>query len=240
MSEDRMIHKELKSRTSKKQKDERHSTHKSGVFPRYVIAVNLGILCFLVLLKAMGLGYLFVMMAWRYQMKGIYYPEVIPEGVFQFSSCYEIQDKKDTSEKSTFSPETQAPSVLPPTREKGCDIHEGQWSCCGRSCYYFSTKEKTWKESKKKCQKLHSNLIKIDDEEEQRFIQSKIKYDHWVGLQKKPDKSWLWQDGSSPSGKLNFQETTSTSDAACGRVKKTLIINGVCTNVLYYICEKHL
>ncbi|XP_054974436.1 natural killer cells antigen CD94-like [Sorex araneus] len=180
-------------------------------FPWHCIASSLGILCVLLLLATITLGYMF----------------------FQCSSKWKIQDNKVTNEKSHTLSQT--------IKEKDCDVYQGKWSCCGKNCYYFSKEEKTWNESRKSCQDLESNLIKIDDQEEQLFIQSKIKYSYWVGLHKKGTNSpWMWTDGTGPSWKLTFQATTFESEEKCGRLKSINIVDAVCTKEFHFICERNL
>ncbi|KAF3816340.1 hypothetical protein GH733_014513, partial [Mirounga leonina] len=82
-------------------------------------------------------------------------------------------------------------------RVKDYDSFQENWYCCGKSCYYFSKEEKTWERSKKSCEDLSSSLIKIDNKEEQNIIQSKIKYNYWIGLHKTEARpSWKWLDGT--------------------------------------------
>ncbi|KAB0349945.1 hypothetical protein FD754_014802 [Muntiacus muntjak] len=115
---------------------------------------------------------------------------------------------KDTNERNASVPGAEDHSVLPPST--------GKLSCYGKDCYYFSKEEKTWMESKQSCQDLGSSLIKIDDQEEQVFIQSKIKYSHWIGLE-------------------DFQNS---NDGRCGCLKSINIIPEVCSKPFPYICEK--
>ncbi|XP_054974435.1 C-type lectin domain family 7 member A-like [Sorex araneus] len=146
---------------------------------------------------------------------------------------------KYTNGKNMSSSGIEDFTTLQHNQGKYCDIYPGKWSCCEKSCYYLSTEEKTWEQSKKSCQGLESTLIKITGKEEQRFIQLKIKYSYWVGLHKKRGSSvWTWLDGTRPSPELNFQPFTSGLDEKCGHLKPTNIVAALCTREFYYICEK--
>ncbi|XP_008506834.1 C-type lectin domain family 7 member A-like isoform X1 [Equus przewalskii] len=215
MSEERVTYTELKLPYSKKQRNKRHPTRKKGEFPWRGVAIILGIICFFLLLAITGLGYMY----------------------FWNSSEGKRRDMKDAKEKNTSSLDVENHSVLPSSTGKDYDTCQEKWSCCGKNCYYFSKEEKTWDESKTSCQGLGSSLIKIDDKEEQIFIQSKIKYKHWIGLHRKgANHPWMWQDGSAPSRKLNFQQTT--PNAKCGHIKSASITTTDCTQEFHFICEK--
>nr|XP_020007433.1 C-type lectin domain family 9 member A-like [Castor canadensis] len=124
-------------------------------------------------------------------------------------------------------------------REKGYGACQGKWSCCGEKCYYFSEKEHTWEDSDKLCKDLGSSLIKIDNKEEQNFIQLKLKYNYWIGLSRKGAQyPWTWQDGSQLSQSLSFQPAA-TTDAKCGLLKPASISNAGCIKYFKYICEKN-
>ncbi|KAB0398920.1 hypothetical protein E2I00_011841, partial [Balaenoptera physalus] len=72
-----------------------------------------------------------------------------------------------------------------------------------RMAQFYHLGQISWSESKKSCQDLGSNRIKIDDRKEQTFIQSKIKYNHWVGLEGRgANHPWMWLDGTSASKNL--------------------------------------
>lgn len=45
--------------------------------------------------------------------------------------------------------------------------HEDKWEHHGEKCYYFSTNNLTWSESRAACQHAGGDLVKIDSMEEQ-------------------------------------------------------------------------
>uniref|UniRef100_A0A8D1MXY4 C-type lectin domain-containing protein n=1 Tax=Sus scrofa TaxID=9823 RepID=A0A8D1MXY4_PIG len=208
MNKEKVIYMEPKVLFEKQWKEKRHRTNRRRNFPWHTIAIVLGIVCFFLLLTTTVLGYTY------FQSRG--------------------KNMECTKERNTSGTE---PSVLQPFIDKDCGTCQGKWFCCGKDCYYFSKEEKSWDESAKLCRVLGSSLIKIDDQKEQLFIQSKINYNHWVGLRRKgANHPWKWQDGSLLSKNLNFQE--STSDAKCGSLKSPNITPDICTREFHYICEK--
>ncbi|XP_050925052.1 CD209 antigen-like protein A isoform X2 [Lates calcarifer] len=86
--------------------------------------------------------------------------------------------------------------------EKRCSVG---WERFGCSCYFKSTEEKTWSESRTDCQRTGADLVIINSKEEQDFLTQMNKYGtSWIGLESKktsswPDKwEWIWVDGSKP------------------------------------------
>ncbi|CAD7681414.1 unnamed protein product [Nyctereutes procyonoides] len=214
VSEDRLVYAKLKLPYSRKQ-DKRHPVGKRREFPWHMVALILGVICFFLLLAITVLGSMF----------------------FQRCSGHTMQDIKDTKEKNVSFVEVEDHSILPPIIDKDYDSFQGNWYCCGKSCYYFSKEEKTWERSQKSCQGLHSSLIKIDNKEEQLFIQSKIKYNYWIGLFKAGAKyPWQWLDGTHLSHRVNFQQ--SLLDVKCGHLKSSTIFTADCSKQFPYICEK--
>ncbi|XP_059043504.1 NKG2-D type II integral membrane protein-like [Mustela lutreola] len=94
---------------------------------------------------------------------------------FQKCPAHTMQNKNDTKEKDASLGEVEDDSILPPIIEE----------------------EKSWDESKKSCEDMNSSLMKIDNKAEQNFIQSKIRYNYWIGLYKVGAKHpWKWLDGT--------------------------------------------
>uniref|UniRef100_A0A3Q1HES0 C-type lectin domain-containing protein n=1 Tax=Anabas testudineus TaxID=64144 RepID=A0A3Q1HES0_ANATE len=81
---------------------------------------------------------------------------------------------------------------------------EEDWELHGEKCYYFSTRESTWNQSRDDCRRGGGDLVKIDSREEQSFLVRKLKQnmndDHdtfWIGLtDSKEEGKWLWVDDS--------------------------------------------
>nr|XP_051686918.1 killer cell lectin-like receptor 6 [Oryctolagus cuniculus] len=124
-------------------------------------------------------------------------------------------------------------------RERGCGFLQGRPFCWTRNWYYFSKEEVTWEESRNLCRNMGSSLVKIDDIQELKFIQSQIKYSYWIGLYKKGDKNeWMWQDSTKLALHLHFRQSNNV-DEKCGCLNPHYISSGECSRRFRYICEKN-
>uniref|UniRef100_A0A8C6G0M9 C-type lectin domain-containing protein n=1 Tax=Moschus moschiferus TaxID=68415 RepID=A0A8C6G0M9_MOSMO len=122
--------------------------------------------------------------------------------------------------------------------EKYREKYKNKWSCCEEKCYYFSHIDRTFEESRKFCTNQGSHLLKIDDEDEQEFIQSLVSYFYWIGLSRKGIVSpWMWEDGSLMQYKLNLWNSNRNNN--CAYVTATKVAAAVCTKQFFFICEKN-
>ncbi|KAM6216279.1 killer cell lectin-like receptor 2 [Rhynchocyon petersi] len=115
-------------------------------------------------------------------------------------------------------------------------LYEEKWSCCGVSCYYFTTENKTWKGCTQFCQNYKSSILELEDEDEKVFIQSQIyKNIFWIGLSYNAnEKEWKWVNSGKPSG-YNF-----FSEGRCAFLTSTRITNMDCYMTYKCICEKKM
>ncbi|XP_053190028.1 C-type lectin domain family 4 member E-like [Scomber japonicus] len=93
--------------------------------------------------------------------------------------------------------------------DEGWEQHLGK-------CYYFSITNSSWEKSRRKCQRLGGDLVKIDSSEEQKFLKDKLKNKmrndedkFWIGLtDSKEENKWIWVDGSLLNESLSFWSKT--------------------------------
>uniref|UniRef100_A0A8C6SA06 C-type lectin domain-containing protein n=1 Tax=Neogobius melanostomus TaxID=47308 RepID=A0A8C6SA06_9GOBI len=88
------------------------------------------------------------------------------------------------------------------------------WELHGTKCYYFSplSAKLPWKESRKMCQRLKGDLVKIESREEQEFLDGKLQTEmiheedkFWIGLtDSEAEGQWVWTDGSPLNSSLAF------------------------------------
>ncbi|CAN0291637.1 unnamed protein product [Rangifer tarandus platyrhynchus] len=124
-------------------------------------------------------------------------------------------------------------------KENYREEYKNKWSCCEEKCYYFSDIHKTFEESRKFCTNQGSHLLKIEDEDEQEFIQSLVSYFSWIGLSRKGIISpWKWEDDSLLHYKLNLQNSNINNNN-CAYVAANKVVASVCTKQLFFICEKN-
>ncbi|XP_058511677.1 killer cell lectin-like receptor 6 [Ochotona princeps] len=215
MSEGTVTYSELKLRHAERAKsDRRHPTSKERAITCTVI---LGTICFLLLLAVAILGHMY----------------------FQKACDITTQEVQNTQENSTSSPGSEGDSAVPADTGIVSGSLVTQDHCFRRNCYYFSKEELTWDQSEKSCQNMNSSLVKIDDKEEQTFIQSKINYTYWIGLYRiEAEHKWKWQDGTELTEKLTFYHTIKM-DRKCGFINSRFIFVADCTIKHCYICEKN-
>ncbi|XP_039907918.1 CD209 antigen-like protein C isoform X3 [Simochromis diagramma] len=76
-----------------------------------------------------------------------------------------------------------------------------EWTRFGSSCYFKSTESKTWSDSRRDCQDKGADLVMINSEEEQEFINElNMRGYSWIGLRSKQtsgEYKWEWVDGSA-------------------------------------------
>ncbi|XP_066530926.1 CD209 antigen-like isoform X2 [Hoplias malabaricus] len=76
--------------------------------------------------------------------------------------------------------------------QKCAQCGEG-WTFFGVSCYYFSSDELNWRESRNYCTGKGGNLVVITSKEEHDFLSSRIGETHWIGLNDlDTEGQWMW------------------------------------------------
>ncbi|CAI5767971.1 C-type lectin domain-containing protein [Podarcis lilfordi] len=77
------------------------------------------------------------------------------------------------------------------------------WIFYEGKCYFFSEEEKNWTSAQSFCISQGSSLAEIQCEHEKVFmLRFKGEADHWIGLQKDFNDTWIWADGSEYSNTL--------------------------------------
>uniref|UniRef100_A0A8C6GES3 Killer cell lectin-like receptor, subfamily A, member 5 n=1 Tax=Mus spicilegus TaxID=10103 RepID=A0A8C6GES3_MUSSI len=115
------------------------------------------------------------------------------------------------------------------------------WFCYGTKCFYFIMSKNTWSGCKQTCQHYSLPLVKIEDEDELKFLQFQVISDsYWIGLSyDKKKKQWAWID-NGPSKldmktrKMNFKPR------GCIFLSKTRLEDTNCNNSYFCICGKKL
>ncbi|XP_060548143.1 hepatic lectin-like isoform X3 [Pantherophis guttatus] len=82
--------------------------------------------------------------------------------------------------------------------KKGSKISDN-WKLFGWNLYYVSkaNEKKTWHDAKYFCKSRDSHLTSILNEEEQKYISSKLNESAWIGLtDENVEGHWEWSDGS--------------------------------------------
>ncbi|XP_053234750.1 C-type lectin domain family 2 member D-like [Podarcis raffonei] len=93
------------------------------------------------------------------------------------------------------SPDVNYSAVLGPACPTG-------WIVYGGKCYFFSEEKRNWASAQRFCISQGSSLAKIQSELEKVFMfRFKGDADHWIGLRKDFNDTWIWADGSEYSNR---------------------------------------
>ncbi|XP_046878194.1 asialoglycoprotein receptor 2-like isoform X2 [Hypomesus transpacificus] len=84
------------------------------------------------------------------------------------------------------------------SRIRSCTLCDHGWTRLDSSCYYISTEQKTWEESRQDCTQRGARLVIINSEQEQTIL-TELKLRVWIGLSDISKEIWQWVDGSSVS-----------------------------------------
>nr|XP_029524758.1 CD209 antigen-like protein C isoform X2 [Oncorhynchus nerka] len=173
--------------------------------PYKVAALCLGLLCVLLLAGIIGLGVHFT---------GQHYSPERDQLQTSFSTLTKERDQLQTSYSTLTKERDQLQtnySTLTKDRDqlqretirlnkklKGRPCHEG-WIKFETSCYFFSTVNKTWEESRMDCIRREAHLVIINNREEQVFINglNGANKQIWIGLTDTfAEGTWKWVDGT--------------------------------------------
>ncbi|NP_001274140.1 CD209 antigen-like protein B isoform c [Mus musculus] len=83
-----------------------------------------------------------------------------------------------------------------------CRLCPWDWTFLLGNCYFFSKSQRNWNDAVTACKEVKAQLVIINSDEEQTFLQqtSKAKGPTWMGLSDlKKEATWLWVDGSTLS-----------------------------------------
>ncbi|XP_043091973.1 CD209 antigen-like protein C [Puntigrus tetrazona] len=119
----------------------------------------------------------------------------------------------------------------------------GGWQCHQTSLYFLSSEKKNWTESRRYCTDRGTDLVIINNREEQDFVKTISAVDLvWIGLTDRDvEGSWKWVDGSS--GTFVFWEdgqpnSYQGADEDCALNHSPGWADWPCTCSFKWICEK--
>ncbi|XP_036037863.1 killer cell lectin-like receptor 2 [Onychomys torridus] len=118
---------------------------------------------------------------------------------------------------------------------------EGHLFCYGIKCYYFIMDDKHWSGCEHTCQDCSLSLLKIDDDDELKFLQSQVTTNgYWTGLKYNGSKGeWQWI-GNVPSN-LNLTTVKVLKESgACAYLSFGGIHEDDCGRKHPCICEKRM
>nr|XP_024654210.1 CD209 antigen-like protein E [Maylandia zebra] len=111
------------------------------------------------------------------------------------TSLTQLQSRYDELSKNHSQLQEEVKKLKEEIEEKCPD----RWMRFGSSCYFKSTENKTWSDSRRACQDKGADLVMINSKEEQEFV-SKFGGESWIGLRSRQTSGgyeWEWVDGSA-------------------------------------------
>ncbi|CAI5767980.1 Hypothetical predicted protein [Podarcis lilfordi] len=107
------------------------------------------------------------------------------------------------------------------------------WIVYGGKCYFFSEEERNWTSAQSFCSSQGSSLAAIQSELEKVFmLRFKGEADHWIGLRKDFNDTWIWADGSEYSNRLVVKGSKN-----CAYLSKEFVIASRCHIPIKWICS---
>ncbi|XP_060948489.1 hepatic lectin-like [Limanda limanda] len=96
--------------------------------------------------------------------------------------------------------------------DETCPRCEDGWEPHGGKCYFFSSVTSSWTQSRTQCTSMRGDLVVINNREEQRFLESRVRGKmendedkFWIGLtDAQKEGEWLWVDNTSLDTSLMF------------------------------------
>ncbi|XP_049983409.1 CD209 antigen-like protein B isoform X1 [Alexandromys fortis] len=119
------------------------------------------------------------------------------------------------------------------------------WTFLRGNCYFVSKYQQNWSRAVKACQEVEAQLVIIQSDEEQSFLQqtSKAKGATWMGLSDlKKEGSWLWVDDSPLSSRFqkywNRGEPNNIGEEDCVEFAGDGWNDSKCDLQKFWICKK--
>ena len=82
----------------------------------------------------------------------------------------------------------------------GDDLCNAGWTAFDKNCYLISSERLPWTESRLQCQSMGSDLVVIETEAENNFLEHKLSNEAWIGLNDwMYEGEWVWSDRSLAS-----------------------------------------
>ncbi|KAM9672111.1 NKG2-A/NKG2-B type II integral membrane protein-like isoform 2-T2 [Trichechus inunguis] len=111
------------------------------------------------------------------------------------------------------------------------------WISYSNYCYYISSDEKSWTESRLACESQKSNLIYIDNEEEMKFMAFLLS-PSWIGLSRERRyHPWLWINGSTFN---QIVRDASNAIYNCAKLLSDGFYSDDCRSSKKYMCKHEI
>ncbi|XP_062841348.1 CD209 antigen-like protein E [Trichomycterus rosablanca] len=143
--------------------------------------------------------------------------------------------------------------------KKSCELCDEGWRSLGLKCYFFSTNNLNWAESRDSCVEKGGHLVIITSQAEQDFLALQINALYWMGLNDlEKEGKWMWVNNKTldeTGVKSWFQRSNQASEPDNWRVEDPSGENCACIRQVEgekhwvdvscrrkekYICEKQI
>ncbi|KAL1789372.1 killer cell lectin-like receptor 2 [Sigmodon hispidus] len=231
----------------------RETGHRECSIPWHLIAIPLGILCSILLVAvAVLVKHIFQYSQEKHELQKnlsnlhlkystMQNDSYLREEMLRNKSveCKEFKDDLDSLNRTLNRCYLEI-EVLDCKLRTGKSV-EGYLFCCGIKCYYLIKNEQPWNECKQTCQYYSSSLLKIDDDNELKFLRLQIKSGHyWIGLSyNEKSKKWQWIDDHSSKLDLMTIKSLQTRKG-CAVLSFRSIERDDCGKNHSCICEKRM
>ncbi|XP_059113119.1 killer cell lectin-like receptor 2 [Peromyscus eremicus] len=185
----------------------REAGHKECSVPWHLIAIPLGVICSILLVAvAVLVTHIFQYSQEKHELQRslnnlhqekstMQNDSYLKKEMFQNKSteCDTLKDRLSSLNRTLNRCYQETKVVLDYKQHRVTSV-EGHWFCYGIKCYYFIMNKKNWTGCKQTCHDHSLSLLKIEDENELKFLQLQMNTNnYWIGLKYDERKGkWLW------------------------------------------------
>ncbi|XP_036393707.1 CD209 antigen-like protein E [Megalops cyprinoides] len=172
---------------------------RKGSHPYRVVAVSLGFLCALFLAAVIGLCVHYVSVSENGSLSQNCSVMDFQQLTANYSTLTKVKDDLQRDYNLMLQKYPFLDQYCTFVSQKSmCRPCPQRWKQFASKCYYFSTETHNWMDSRSSCLKQGADLVIIESEEEQEFINKHTGEGlYWIGLNdSETEGTWLWVDGS--------------------------------------------
>ncbi|XP_021046146.1 NKG2-A/NKG2-B type II integral membrane protein-like isoform X3 [Mus pahari] len=145
--------------------------------------------------------------------------------------CKGIETKEQINSSMT---RTHRDINYTPSSAQPCDRCPKEWISYFHNCYYIGMERKSWNDSLVSCISKNCNLLHIDSEEEQAFLQS-LSLISWTGVfRKSRGQPWVWKNDSTFRPKIT---EIPHDECNCAMTSASGLSADSCTTLHPYLCK---
>uniref|UniRef100_A0A2K5PLZ7 CD209 molecule n=1 Tax=Cebus imitator TaxID=2715852 RepID=A0A2K5PLZ7_CEBIM len=172
-------------------------------------------------------------------------PSSISQGQSKQEDIYQELTQLTAVVGEFLEPGILGPEMPSPT-ERLCRPCPWEWTFFQGNCYFMSNSQRNWHDSVTACQEVGAQLVIIESDEEQNFLQlqsSRSNRFTWIGLSDlKQEGTWQWVDGSPLSSSLrrywNQGEPNNIGEEDCAEFNGNGWNDDRCSAAKFWICKK--